>query len=158
MLKPSDCKRLPGNYLHLHAEYVFIRYNLGIMKGGDELESVVKINYTIEVPLNDAFREEFTKFLVHREKAEEGLKNYLIDNFLLEYFTPVISRVKEEYEDFGGKFSMEIRHEVLKGVFQGKGLVRASLDESLRQDFTDRFRELLKTDAFRVDINLGCMI
>lgn len=122
------------------------------------MESVVKINYVIEIPINEAFTEEYLKFLERKGLTSEGLKNYLIEQFLSEYLKPVIEKVKELYEEFGGKFVMNIRSEWIKGVFQGKGLVRGSLDEPLRQDFTNRFKELLKTDNFRVDINLGCMI
>lgn len=122
------------------------------------MESVVKINYVIEIPINEAFTEEYLKFLERKGQVSEGMKNYLIEQFLSEYLKPVIEKVKEEYKEFGGKFVMNIRSEWIKGVFQGKGLVRGSIDEPLRQDFTNRFKELLKTDNFRVDINLGCMI
>lgn len=119
---------------------------------------MVKINYVIEIPINDAFNDEYRKFLDRKGKTSEGMKNYLIEQFLSEYLKPIIEKVKEEYKEFDGKFVMNIRSEWIKGVFQGKGLVRGSLDEPLRQDFTKRFKELLKTDDFRVDINLGCMI
>lgn len=122
------------------------------------MESVVKINCVIEIPINEAFTEEYLKFLERKGQVSEGMKNYLIEQFLSEYLKPVIEKVKEEYKEFGGKFVMNIRSEWIKGVFQGKGLVRGSIDEPLRQDFTNRFKELLKTDNFRVDINLGCMI
>lgn len=122
------------------------------------MESVVKINYVIEIPINDAFNNEYFNFLDRKGKTSEGMKNYLIEQFLLSYLKPVIDTVKEEYKEFDGKFVMNIRSEWIKGVFQGKGLVRGSLDEPLRQDFTKKFKELLKTDNFRIDINLGCMI
>jgi len=122
------------------------------------LESVVKINYIVEIPINEAFEDEYLKFLDMKGKTSEGMKNYLIEQFLSAYLKPVIDAVKGEYKEFDGKFVMNIRSEWIKGVFQGKGLVRGSLDEPLRQDFTKKLKELLKTDNFRVDINLGCMI
>jgi hypothetical protein len=112
----------------------------------------------IEIPINDAFNNEYFNFLDRKGKTSEGMKNYLIEQFLLSYLKPVIDTVKEEYKEFDGKFVINIRSEWIKGVFQGKGLVRGSLDEALRQDFTKKFKELLKTDNFRIDINLGCMI
>ena len=122
------------------------------------MESVVKINYIVEIPINEAFEDEYLKFLDMKGKTSEGMKNYLIEQFLSAYLKPVIDAVKGEYKEFDGKFVMNIRSEWIKGVFQGKGLVRGSLDEPLRQDFTKKLKELLKTDNFRVDINLGCMI
>lgn len=122
------------------------------------MESVVKINYIVEIPINEAFEEEYLKFLDSKGKTSEGMKNYLVDQFLSVYLKPVIDKVKEEYKEFDGRFVMNIRNEWIKGIFQGRGLVRGSLDEPLREEFEKRFKELLKTDNFRVDINLGCMI
>lgn len=124
----------------------------------NSLESVVKINYVIEIPINEAFKDEYLKFLDRKGMTSEGMKNYLIEQFLSAYLKPVIDRVKEEYKEFDGKFVMNIRSEWIKGVFQGKGLVKGSLDEPLREEFEKKFKELLQTDDFRVDINLGCMI
>jgi len=124
----------------------------------ESLESVVKINYIIEIPINEAFEEEYLKFLDRKGKTSEGMKNYLVDQFLYAYLEPVIDKVKEEYKEFDGRFVMNIRNGWIKGIFQGKGLVRGSLDEPLREEFAKKFKELLKTDNFRVDINLGCMI
>jgi hypothetical protein len=124
----------------------------------ENLESVVKINYIVEIPINEAFEEEYLKFLDSKGKTSEGMKNYLVDQFLSAYLKPVIDTVKEEYKEFDGKFVMNIRSEWIKGIFQGRGLVRGSLDEPLREEFEKKFKELLKTDNFRVDINLGCMI
>jgi len=122
------------------------------------LESVVKINYIIEIPINETFGDEYLKFLDRKGKTSEGMKNYLVEQFLSEHLKPVIDKVKEEYKEFDGKFVMNIRSEWIKGIFQGKGLVRGSLDEQLREEFAKKFKELLKTDNFRVEINLNCMI
>jgi hypothetical protein len=75
-----------------------------------------------------------------------------------EYVEDLLADMRVDYPEFDGKFVLELRHDRIKGIFKSSYQVKGSYDEPLRRAFFDRFRNLVKSDDYRVDINLNCMI
>ncbi len=133
----------------------------GILRGIEEmihLDNVMKFNYTLEVPFNEFFKAAYDDFIAKKDKTSEGVRNYLLEDFLLSYFNDLLDEMKEKYPEFKGKFMVELRHEVVKGIFKSDMLLPGSLEEPLRRKFFERFKQLTHRDDLRVDVNLGCMI
>lgn len=122
------------------------------------MENVVKINYTFELPLNDAFMEAYNEYLDMIGKEGEGLRANLVNDFLLAQVQIEIEKVVLEYPKFKGQFVSEIKETRITGIFRGDGMIPMSRDEKIRQSFEDVFRRFLGDSKFRVDINLGCEI
>lgn len=122
------------------------------------MENVVKINYTFELPLNDAFMESYKEYLEIVGKENEGLRANLVNDFLLAQVQLEIEKVVLEYPKFKGQFLSEIKETRITGIFRGDGMIPMSRDEKIRQGFEDVFRRFLGDSRFRVDINLGCEI
>ncbi len=165
MLKEKrECK------LRNSTRYDFTFFNSHVMKGSDlacilkgieemvNLDNVMKFNYTLEVPFNESFKKAYGDYVAQKGKVEEGVKNYLLEDFLLYYFKDLLDELREDYPEFIGKFVLEMRHEVVKGIFKSDALLPNSLEEPLRRKFFDRCKTLTNRDDLRVDINLGCMI
>lgn len=122
------------------------------------MENVVKINYTFELPLNDAFMDAYKEYLEMVGKENEGLRANLVNDFLLAQVQLEIEKVVLEYPKFKGQFISEIKETRITGIFRGDGMIPMSRDEKIRQGFEDVFRRFLGDSRFRVDINLGCEI
>lgn len=118
----------------------------------------MKFNYTLEVPFNDSFKKAYGDYIAEKDKVEEGVKTYLIEEFLLHYFKDIFDEIRENHAEFKGKFVLSLTHDVVKGIFKSDILLPGSLEEPLRRYFFERFKKLINRDDLRVDINLGCMI
>lgn len=123
-----------------------------------KLGNVVKFNYTFEVPFNDSFKKAYGDYMVEKGKKEEGVKNTFLEEFLLYYVQDLLEGIRNEYPDFKGKFILELRQDVVKGIFKSDSLLPAAWEEPLRKEFFDRCKKLVNRGDLRVDINLGCMI
>lgn len=122
------------------------------------LDNVMKFNYTLEVPFNDAFKKAYGEYIAKKGKVEEGLKIYLLESFLLEYFRDILDEIRVDHPEFIGKFDLGVNNDMVKGIFKSEAMLPGSLEEPLRRDFFERFKKLINRDDLRVDINLGCMI
>ncbi len=122
------------------------------------LDNVMKFNYTLEVPFNESFNKEYGEYVVKKGKIVEGVKNYLLEDFMLFYFKDLLDELRDEHPEFQGKFVLEMRHDVVKGIFKSENLLPSSLEEPLRRKFFERCKKLTNREDLRVDINLGCMI
>ncbi len=122
------------------------------------LDNMVKFNYTLEVSFNESFKKAYDEYITDKGKEGEGLKVYLLEDFLLDYFKDVLDGVRKNHPEFNGKFILGVKHDIVKGVFKSDTMMPGSLDEPLRRDFFEGFKTLINRDDLRVDINLGCMI
>lgn len=122
------------------------------------LDNLVKFNYTLEVPFNESFKKAYGEYIARKGKVEEGVKTYLIQQFLLDYFEDILDEIREEHPEFQGKFVLRLSHDIVKGIFKSDAMLPRSLEEPLRRDFFERFKVLINRDDLRVDVNLGCMI
>lgn len=120
------------------------------------LSTVVKINYLLEIPMNDLFKEGYYSFLKDNHIHEEEIKPYKMERYLMYATEDVLNNLREAYKDFKGKFSVDIRNDKITGIFFDKAHVNQEEDEPLRRALFDRFSELLGHDDLRVDINLSC--
>lgn len=123
-----------------------------------DLESNVKINYTVDLPMNDTFKEKFEAYLKEGGNKEEGYKAYLLERFLKDSIEDLLNEVRKDHDTFDGKFVLEARNERIKGIFKSPIQVKESVDEPLRRKIFDRFKEITGGEDLRVDINLNCMI
>lgn len=122
------------------------------------LDNVMKFNYTLEVPFNESFKKAYGEYIADKGKVEEGLKIYLLENFLLDYFKDILDEIRKNHPEFKGEFDLGVKHDMVKGIFKSDAMLPGSLEEPLRRDFFERFKKLINRDDLRVDINLGCMI
>jgi hypothetical protein len=122
-----------------------------------ELDNNVKINFIIDVPMNDTFKEKYEDYLEKSDSNDRGYKTYLVERYMKNAVEDLLDEVRKDYKTFDGKFVLEIRHERIKGIFQSPIEVRESAEEPLRRNFFDRFKEITSSDDLRVDVNLNCM-
>lgn len=121
-----------------------------------DLNTVVKINYLLEIPLNERFIKGYEEFLSIRNQPGIGLKSYEMELYLKEAVKSQLEEVRKEYPNFAGKFTVDIRQKRITGIFFDKSHVNQETDEKLRRALFDRFSELLGHSDLRVDINLSC--
>lgn len=122
------------------------------------MDNNIKINFIIDVPMNDTFKEKYEDYLVKSGDNDSGYKNYLVERYMKDVVEDLLDEVKEDYKSFDGKFVLEIRNDRIKGIFKSPIEVRESAEEPLRRNFFDRFKEITSSDDLRVDVNLNCMI
>lgn len=122
------------------------------------LDSIVKINYILDIPFNDSLKKEYHDFLDDTGRINDGYKNHIIEKLFKESVKDLIDGVRKEYPTFDGKFVLELRNDRVKGIFKSSYQVKGSMDEPLRREFFERFKKLTNSDDLRVEINLNCMI
>lgn len=122
------------------------------------MDHYVKINYIVDLPLNETLKGNFERYLKDTGKSREGYKNYLMEQFLKDSVRDLLEEISEDYRNFDGAFVLNMRNERIKGIFKSSMLVKASVDEPLRRKFFQRFTELTGGEDLRVEINLNCMM
>ena len=122
------------------------------------MDNNIKINFIIDVPMNDTFKEKYEDYLEKSGNNDRGYKNYLVERYMKDSVKDLLDDVKEDYKSFEGKFVLEIRNDRIKGIFKSPIEVRESAEEPLRRNLFDRFKEITSSDDLRVDVNLNCMI
>ncbi len=122
------------------------------------MDSIVKINYILDIPFNESLKKEYHDFLDDTGKINDGYKNHIIEKLFKESVKDLIDHVRQEYPTFDGKFVLELRNDRVKGIFKSSYQVKASFDEPLRREFFERFKKITNSDDLRVEINLNCMI
>lgn len=120
------------------------------------LNTVVKINYLLEIPMNQRFKEGYFKFLKEHQISEKEIKPYQMEKYLKASIEDELNNLRKTYVNFDGKFSIDIRKDRITGIFFDKSHVSIEVDEPLRRALFDRFSELLGNSDLRVDINLSC--
>lgn len=122
------------------------------------MENNVKINYTVDLPMNETLKEKFERYLEESGNREEGYKTYLLERFLKDNVKDIMDELREDYMTFDGKFELETRNERITGVFKSPVDVKESVEEPLRRKLFDRFKKLTGGEDLRVDVNLNCMM
>jgi len=120
------------------------------------LSTVVKINYLLEIPMNQRFKEGYYRFLKENHVSENEIKPYQMEKYLKASIEDELNDLRKTYQKFQGKFSVDIRNDKITGIFFDKSHVSQEEDEPLRRAIFERFSELLGHSDLRVDINLSC--
>lgn len=121
-----------------------------------KLSTVVKINYLLEIPMNERFKEGYFRFLEENHSSEKEIKPYMMEKYLKASVDEELSKIRSIYKNFDGKFSVDIRNQKITGIFYDKSHVHQEVDEPLRRALFERFSTLLGHSDLRVDINLSC--
>lgn len=119
------------------------------------LNNKIKFNYAFEVPFNKSFKKAYGDFVAEKGKIEEGVTHDLLEEFLLYYVEDLLEAIRKESPEFKGEFNLELRHDMVKGIFKSNTLLPASWEEPLRRKFFERCKTLINRDDLRVDVNLG---
>ena len=122
------------------------------------MENNVKINYTVDLPINETLKEKYKGYLKESGNQDEGYKTYLMERFLKDSVRDLVDEIRKDFMTFDGKFELEIRNERITGVFKSPVEVKESVEEPLRRKLFNRFKEITGGEDLRVDVNLNCMI
>lgn len=109
------------------------------------------VNWTLNIPFNESLKKEYNHYLQIKNKVNDGYENYLVDNFLREFFTPLFKEFSNKTPDkFRGNFEMKIINDEIRGNFEiSKPVSEEYLDE-FKTKFNKTMKELVKTDNFEI--------
>ena len=107
------------------------------------------IKWTIEMPFNIDIKKEYIRYIQIKNKMNDGYQDYLFDNFLREFFTPMFKDFsKRTSSKFKGKFIMKRTDDYVTGRFESTSPIgKENLDE-FKNEFNETLKELLNSDKF----------
>lgn len=109
------------------------------------------IKWTIEMPFNIDIKKEYIRYLQIKNKMNDGYEDYLFDNFLREFFTPMFKDFsKKTSTKFRGKFNMKRTDDYVVGSFESTRPISRENLEEFKEEFTETLKELLNSDEFTI--------
>ena len=109
------------------------------------------VNWTLNIPFNEALKKEYNRYLQIKNKVNDGYEDYLFDNFLREFFTPLFKEFSKKSScKLRGYFKMKMVNDEIKGKFEISKPVSEEHLEEFKIKFNETMEELLNTEDFEI--------